>query len=117
MAEPFLLYHWAPTSRRKSILNMGLCPGKKSRCGLWKPPYVCFTKSPSLSWGSSADMGITGKVEDFDLWMVWSNCLGGYELLPEYKGGMREYRVYHRIKKSLIWYVGTRTFKPRATTG
>jgi hypothetical protein len=59
-------------------------------------------------------MSTADKVEEYDLWMVWSNRLDGYERLPEYKGGMREYRVYHRIKKSLIWYVGTRTLQPRS---
>lgn len=58
-------------------------------------------------------MSTTNIEEEYDLWMVWSNVIGGYEVLPEYKCGMREYRVYHRIKKALIWYVGTRTFKPR----
>jgi hypothetical protein len=58
-------------------------------------------------------MSTTNKVEEYDLWMVWSNRLEGFEALPEYKGGMREYRVYHRIKKSLIWYVGTRAFTPK----
>jgi hypothetical protein len=58
-------------------------------------------------------MATSDKVEEYDLWMVWSNRLKGYELLPVYKGGMREYRVYHQIKKSLIWYVGSRIFRPR----
>jgi hypothetical protein len=53
------------------------------------------------------------KVEEYDLWMVWSNRLEGYELLPQYKGGMREYRVYHRIRKKDIWFVGTRSHIPR----
>lgn len=58
-------------------------------------------------------MSTANESEEYDLWMVWSNSLGGYEVMPIYKGGMREYRVYHRIKKALIWYVGTRLFVPR----
>ena len=107
MSIPFLLYHWSPASRRKSILKYGLVPGKKSVCGTWNPPYVCFSKSPSYSYGSCAFYKTD--VKEWDLWMVWSNSLEVYEILPPLKGcDTKEYRVYHRIKKSRIWYVGSR---------
>jgi len=50
----------------------------------------------------------------WDLWMVWSNKLEGYETLA--LGGDHkptEYRVYHRIPKRDIWYVGSREYKAR----
>jgi len=112
MSAPFLLYHWSPVARRKSILRKGLCPGSRSRCGQWHPPYVCFSPWPSMAWGVSALMG-----EDYgqwDLWMVWSNRLKGYEKLQ--LGSNREYRVYHRIPKRDIWHVGTREYKPKKST-
>ena len=46
--------------------------------------------------------------------MVWSNNLDGYELLPPFRNNLvREYRVYHRIKKSRIWYVGSRMYEKK----
>jgi hypothetical protein len=52
---------------------------------------------------------------EWDLWMVWSNSLNGYEKL--YMGSERtvptEYRVYTRVYKKDIWYVGTREYKKR----
>uniref|UniRef100_A0A6M3JF93 Uncharacterized protein n=1 Tax=viral metagenome TaxID=1070528 RepID=A0A6M3JF93_9ZZZZ len=48
----------------------------------------------------------------FDLWMVWSNNLKGYETLStDGSGKPTEYRVYHRVFKRDIWYVGTRAAK------
>src|SRR5574343_300047 len=44
----------SPVYRRKQILKRGLCPGSRSRCGQWKPPYICFSDSPSFAWGASA---------------------------------------------------------------
>lgn len=112
MAQPFLLYHWSPASRRKQILKEGLCPGKLSRCGQWKPPFVCFCKSPSAAWGLSAMM----ENENcwWDLWMTYSNTLNGYETLALGQDHTpTEYRVYHRIKKGDIWYVGSREYTKR----
>jgi hypothetical protein len=108
----FILFHWSPIKRRKQIEHDGLCPGKPSRCGLWKPPYVCFSRSPSQAWGLSAMT--TDKRDIWDLWMVWSiDVPRGYEILST-DGSHKptEYRVYDRIKKSKIWYVGSRFYKP-----
>jgi hypothetical protein len=110
--KPFILFHWSPISRRKSILRYGLCPNKISRCGQWKPPYVCFSRSPSLAWCLSAML--SEKRSEWDLWMVWSDLLNGYETIST-DGSHKptEYRVYHRIMKKDIWYVGTRKFYSR----
>jgi hypothetical protein len=49
--RPFIVYHWAPISRRKSIQRRGLVVG--SRCVVrtpgWKPTYLCFSDSPSYA--------------------------------------------------------------------
>jgi len=105
MAQPFLLFHWSLATRRKGIRKYGLCPGKKSRDGLWRPPYVAFSTSPSKAWGLSALCG--DDYGEWDLWMTWSNRLQGYEKLPG------EYRVYHRVMKRNIWYVGSRIYAAR----
>lgn len=104
-----LLYHWSPTDRRKSIVRNGLLPGSRSRTFDWRPPYVCFSDSPSLAWALSA--GVTGSEHpSWDLWMVWASCLNGYEVLPfdDEPDRVKEYRVYHRIYKRDLWFVGTR---------
>lgn len=49
----------------------------------------------------------------YDLWMVWSNALDGYEKLAVGQRLTSEYRVYHRIPKRNIWHVGVREYKPR----
>ena len=111
--KPFILYHWAPLSRRKQIQKLGLCPGKPSRDKEWKPPYVCFSDSPSLAWALSA--AFSDEPELWDLWMVWNNVPAGYERLPtlsDDKRGPTEFRVYERIFKKDIWHVGSRQFSP-----
>lgn len=95
-----LLFHWSPACRRKSILRTGLCPGKISRCGQWKPWYVCLSSSPSLAWALSGDMD--ERHGEWDLWMVWSNNVTGIFRREN------EFRTKDRIRKKLIWYVGSR---------
>ena len=68
MSRPFILFHWSPVSRRKSIIRHGLCPGKPSRDKQWRPPYVCFSRSPSLAWALSA--GFSERRGKWDLWQV-----------------------------------------------
>lgn len=100
--RPFLLYHWSPYKNRESIKHYGLCPGKLSKCGKWRPPYVCFAKSPSLAWTLAK---VNCNLRWWDLWMVWSDCLDGYEIIN------KEYRIYHRIYKRNVWFVGTRSLR------
>lgn len=110
MSRPFLLYHWSPVGRRKAILHDGLCPGKRSKDNLWRPPYVCFSRYPNLAWALSANHS---RLKVWDLWCCWSDEISGYETLnnaseKKDQWWQVEYRVYERIKKSKIWYVGTR---------
>jgi hypothetical protein len=94
-------------------MRSGLCPGKLSRCAQWRPPYICFSKSPSLAWALSAQNEDTKS--KWDLWMMWSNQVPkGYEkLCTDGSGIPTEYRIYDRIHKRKIWHVGTKEFKPR----
>lgn len=108
MTEPFVLYHWAPTARRKQITRHGLRPSSRSVDGLWKPPYVCFSDNPSLAWSLSGRFH--PEITPWDLWMTWSDVPAGYEALPFDGGaaGVKEYRVYERIYKRNLWRVGSR---------
>jgi hypothetical protein len=86
-------------------------PGKLSTDRLWKPPYVAFAPSPSLAWSLSA---MTDRGKDYgswDLWCIWSNVVNGMEMLPFDDGSPKEYRIYERIYKRDIWFVGCRTLK------
>lgn len=116
----FLLYHWSPKDRRKSIEHYGLRPGHLSTDHIWRPPVVCFAESPSLAWSLSADTGRGRQHQFWDLWMVWSSTLlesGGYEIIPMDDGTPREYRFYFRVWKRDLWYVGTREQKKYAKQG
>lgn len=107
--DPIMLFHWAPTTRRKGIARYGLMPGKWSIDRTWKPPYVAFAHSPSWAWALSGGHGRGRTIDSWDLWMTWDTKLTGYELLGGEGEPMHEYRVYERVRKPAIWFVGTRT--------
>lgn len=116
MSRPFMLYHWSPRARRKSILRNGLCPGKLSQDASWRPPYVCFCRFPNVAWALSATH--SGKRGRWDLWCVWSDVVAEYATLntasnPRACWWTTEYRFNSGIPNSRIWHVGTREFKPR----
>lgn len=109
MSRPYPLYHWSPVDRRTRINHDGLKPSSRSVDGLWKPPYVCFSDSPSLAWALSGHMH--PEITTWDLWMTWSNRMRGFEVIP-FDGNdphdIKEYRVYERIWKRDLWLVATR---------
>ena len=117
--RPFLLYHWSPTKNRKSILHDGLCPLKPANLDGNDPANegfratnICFTRSPSASWALSAT--VIGKAQSYDLWMVWSDVKPYKTLTCDSSiWTLTEYRIFERIPKSKIWYVGTREYIPR----
>jgi len=115
MSRPFMLYHWSPIERRASITRYGLCPNKKSLNGQWRPPYVCYCRSPSVAWALSATH--SGKPGAWDLWATWSDSADDYTTLntaknPRAAWWQTEYRIFQRIPKSKLWHVGTRMFNP-----
>jgi Icc-related predicted phosphoesterase len=108
MKRPFPLYHWSPTSRRSGILKHGLKPNSLSRCRQWRPPYICFSDSPSMAWALSGDFAESPEL--WDLWMMWSDIPKGYETLTtgdNKSGKPTEYRVYERVPegKDLVRWV------------
>lgn len=113
MSRPFMLYHWAPVARRRSILRHGLVPGKRSVDGSWRPPYLCFAKFPTVAWALSATHSrVRG---EWDLWCVWSDRVGLYitRNATRTQWHWTEYRSKRRIAKAHVWHVGTREFVPR----
>lgn len=104
-----LWYHWSPSDRRGQIQRYGLRPGQWSRDRLWKPPYVCLAPWPSLGWGLSGGMGYAGDAGSWDLWQVDLSEVHGYEVMyRDDDRSVKEVRVYERIYKRNVWYVGTR---------
>lgn len=102
-------YHWSPTDRRKSIIRKGLEPGRWSTDRLWKPPYVCLAPSPNVGWSLSGAMLRGSEIASWDLWevLIDPEHMGG--IINYYtSGAVKEMRVYERIYKRYMWYVGTR---------
>ena len=111
--DDLMLFHWSPTERRKSIERYGLKPGCLSIDRLWRPPYVAFADTPSLAF--SLSIQYKRDVESWDLWMVWRSTLKGFEQLADDRdGSCKEYRVYERVYKRDVWWVGTRQTPSRA---
>lgn len=109
-----ILYHWSPSSRRERIEQVGFQPGSESTDGLWRPPYTCWSDSPSLAWGLSGAMPRGEEHQHWDLWMVHADDLPGYEALFFDRGSddedevLKEARVYSPIDPEDVWYVATR---------
>lgn len=114
MKKPFILFHWSPSSRRKSIMRRGLRVGRPhvTHSDGWRAGYLCFSASPSLAWVLSAKA--VNAPGEWDLWMTWS-C--GFEKPlrrirwtgPEVK----EFRTKENVPKGRLWFVGTRYCDPR----
>lgn len=110
--EPLCLYHWSPSSRRKSIERSGLVPGSFSLGREWRPPHICYSANPHLAFDLS--VRIHPEIKEWDLWMVYAWDADRFEAIPEMyrnsdKHYIKEYRVYHRIYKRNVHYVGSRT--------
>lgn len=106
------LYHWSPTSRRGQIQRLGLVPGKPSLQGDWRPPYVCFADDARLAWALSG--AIHPEVPEWDLWQVYPQDADRWEAIFDTyissgRHYIKEYRVYHRIFKRHVHYIGSRT--------
>lgn len=102
-------YHWAPTERRKRINKLGLLPGSWSTDKEWKPPFICLAQTPETGWNLSPEMPRGKLVKDWDLWEVWVAEQDGFEIIyGDTYDNIKEIRVYDRIYKRNIWYVGSR---------
>lgn len=102
-----MLFHWSPTARRKQIERYGLKPGSLDVDRQWRPPYVCFSASPSLAFSLCQHRD---QIESWDLWMVWSDRIDSTveASFDDRDDTVKEYRVYERIFKRDVWYVATR---------
>lgn len=110
-----ILYHWSPAKNRKNITLRGLVPGCKTLQGDWKPPYVCFSDDPWLAWVLSGNMW--PDIKEWDLWMLHfptQTSVDHYEIITDtYRDSgrhyVKEYRIYSRVFKRDLIYLGSRT--------
>ena len=67
---------------------------------------MCLADSPVLAWQ------LIGRyrrsIRDWDLWWTTSAAAAPMEMIPFDSGPPREHRVYHRIYKRDLWFVGSR---------
>lgn len=109
-----LIFHWSPTTNRNSIKRRGLDIHRKTLQGDWRPPYVCFSDDPWLAWVLSGRMW--PEIKSWDLWMCNLNIqdsFQGYELILDTfpdtgRRYTKEYRIYSRVFKRDLTYIGTR---------
>ena len=104
--EDVALFHWSPRDRRDAIKEQGLRTKQASVDGLWRPPFTCWSDSPSLAWALSG--AIHPEIPEGDRWLSWSSRVRKLEMIPFDDGQPREYRVYHNLAPSKFWYVATR---------
>lgn len=110
-----IIYHWSPTSNRASINKIGLDINRKTLQGVWRPPYVCFSDDPKLAWYLSGRLW--PEINSWDLWMCHvssQNSFDHYEVITDTyvdsgRHYIKEYRVYSRIYKRDLYYLGTKT--------
>lgn len=110
-----ILYHWSPSSNRASITRHGLKVNRLSLQGEFRPPYVALADDPWLAWILSGQM--YPGIKKWDLWMVNvenQTSFKGWEIITDtYRNSERtyrkEYRVYTRIFKRDLIYLGSRT--------
>lgn len=141
------LYHWSPRARLSGIKRRGLVPGERNlhtpqvrakipteaweldlededgdprtleeAIAEFRQPGICFATSPMLAWelshGTWRSLGV------FDLWEVWIDPEDEVRILPEFGSIIREVRVYNRVPKSRLIWVGERTVtNPRRRNG
>lgn len=110
-----VLYHWTPSTNRARIKKRGLVPGSLSLQGEWRPPHICFSDEPNLAWILSGD--IHRDIPDWDLWMCYfdnQTSFEAYEIITDTypdtgRTFVKEYRIYTRIFKRDLIYVGSRS--------
>lgn len=112
--RPFLLFHWAPTSRRASILRHGLRIGRKvvAHSGPEPADYLCFCEWPGFGWALSA--AVTDKTQEWDLWTVRSDLVPGrLTYRSDHKGQTpAELRAWQDIPLNAVAYVASKWHRP-----
>lgn len=113
------LYHWAPSERRRGILQSGLVPyshpvthaarseADEARLSF---PYICLGPTPSLAWayGAASRDGLEDEYDGWDLWQVRLHERADVYVLPFWGTEVQEVRVRSAVGADGVWYVATR---------
>lgn len=111
----FLLFHWAPASRRRSIKRHGLRIGSRHACHSagWRADYLCFSDWPGYAWRYSAQT--TKVAQEWDLWVVRSDRVGRITYRWDHRGKTpAELRTWQDIPPGAALHIASRYHKPRA---
>lgn len=104
---PFVLYHWSPRSRLRSIRNHGLRIGSLSTCRQWRPNHICLSNTPAralMLCPHIKDGTILDLYEVFPMlhWRVYRMCRPrGMNLIPEW-------RILNSVPKSRMYRIASR---------
>lgn len=121
------IYHWSPRARLASIKRYGLLPGKRNITGpFWHGNQtnqnidgnedigegeflqrgICFSPDPATAWAYSHDIfRVPGM---YDLWQVELEPSDEVHILPQWGSRIVEVRVFNRIYKRRLTWVGER---------
>lgn len=112
------LYHWSPRSRLSGIKRRGLVPGLRNingptyhdgtpESGEFRQEAVCASPDPATAWSHSHGAWKSGGT--FDLWQFWLEPTDHVEILPMWGGRVVEVRIFGRIRKARLRWIGERT--------
>jgi hypothetical protein len=103
------LYHWAPASKRSSILANGLKVGSEPTIESRRLFYICCSADPQTAWKHSAQAS-KSKEDEWDLWMIWVAPTDSVTVLPQWGADIREVRIANDIphEPDRLWLVGSR---------
>lgn len=101
------LFHWAPSSRRSSIVADGLRTLAEPSCSSQPYPYVCCCPSPSMAWALSAAT-CPQAATDWDCWQIVLNPSDHVEVLPIWGNRIEEVRIHGHVGPDQLWRVGSR---------
>lgn len=110
------LYHWAPATRRESILEHGLTIGCEPVTHSEKFPYLCFATDPQTAWNLSAGIvahlsalaGTANLFQEWDLWQIELHPRDEVHPLPHWGPEGGEIRIHNNIDADRVWLVGRR---------
>lgn len=105
------MYHWSPRWRLSGIKRTGLEPGKRNiHSSEFRQPAVCTSADPVIAWNYSH--GAWKSKGTFDLWQFYLEPTDEVEIRNIWGDRLLEIRIYNRIKKARLIWIGERSVTP-----
>jgi hypothetical protein len=121
-AQVEIAYHWSPSSRRKSIEQVGLCVGSNPVVngiqGDHRNPYISLSPTPAQAWWlSGGALAIGGFNSESDVWDLYEVDIKGRVAVCR-DDDYPEIKVYEDIPADHVIRVAQRAFAvhPGVTT-